>query len=345
MFGYQLIGFTRCAELDADPGPLLMDRIRVVAGNETGISETIEATDALEAAGRRIHELLVDRGFSYKKPENWANLLHERGISQVLDLNEQDRGPRRHDHGYLMIDGWAHCPQTPEHLWKIPRPARFSVEKPTGDDTPESRAERRQLRRDIDEFNKKIEERRQYAFERHAGTRDGRSERFVCPARAGKIVCSGCPMSQFLPEDDGNPLPEVTAEGPLPKACRQETISIGRSVNPKLHQQHYWGSIIWQRSYARRNRVESGFSLLKTHDRGCIKRGWTRQVGRVKTTLLLAIAVAATNLNQLIDWCLKTGYEHEPLAKTDTTDHGFVELDKDGNLADKWAPPRSRVPT
>jgi len=40
--------------------------------------------------------------------------------------------------------------------------------------------------------------------------------------------------------------------------------------------------------------------LLKNDATGNIKRGWTRQIGIIKTTLLLTVAPAASNLRQLL---------------------------------------------
>lgn len=53
-------------------------------------------------------------------------------------------------------------------------------------------------------------------------------------------------------------------------------------------------------SFNRRSRIEASFGLLKNDVTGNIKRGWTRQIGIIKTTLLLTVAPAASNLRQLL---------------------------------------------
>jgi len=48
-----------------------------------------------------------------------------------------------------------------------------------------------------------------------------------------------------------------------------------------------------------------------------VKGGWTHQVGIIKTTLLLAIAVTACNLRQLLTWSRAIGDVTDPLTLMD----------------------------
>jgi hypothetical protein len=231
-----------------------------------------------------------------------------------------------HDHGYVMVDGWAHCPSIPDQLVHIERPAQLSIRPLKKSATREERAEHARRTRERDEFNAAIAERATYRFEPHGKTKNG-SPRFICPARAGKLKCGACPMSQFLP--DGTPEADPDLEQ-LPKACAQETITIPVTVEEKVRQDAYWGSKEWQASYGRRVRVEGGFGLLKSSRSGGVRRGWTHQVGLVKTTLLLGIAVAATNINRLLAWAKRNNDTRDPLTILDVTDHGFVQLTAEG---------------
>lgn len=107
----------------------------------------------------------------------------------------------------------------------------------------------------------------------------------------------------------------------------------------KLSQQDYWGSPEWVRSFSRRPRVEGAFGLLKGARTGGLRRGWTHQVGLVKTSILLAIAVAAKNLSRLIAWSRQTAYERDPIAQMDVAGHGFVEVDEHGAIVGDLPPP------
>ncbi len=349
VFGYQMLGAARASTVDGPTLPLLIERIRLVPGNKKGIPETIAMLDRLAAEGRKPEEILTDRGFSYSEAERWAIPLRERAIRQVLDMHPKDRGGRLHaNDGYLMIDGWPHCPSTPDHLIKITRPSNLSI-----GERPSERGRRRgtyaaalkewkKNKSELEDAKKLLAERAQYQFKRVGVTTAG-NPRFTCPARTGNVVCHGCPLyPRGVPEGTGRP--EVTAPSPAPKACAHSTITIDYTVDAKLRQDDYWLSDEWIKSYSRRSRIEAGFGLLKGTVTGGVQRGWTHQVGLVRTSLLLAIAVAATNLRQLLTGAKDTGDTRDELTQMDVTDYGFAEYDKDGKLLDDEPTPEEDDP-
>jgi hypothetical protein len=330
MFGYQMMAFTRVSAVGGKPEPLLTERIAVVPGNQHGIAQTIATLDRLSTCGAGATEIISDRGFSYSAVEDWADQLRHRGIEQVLDMHQNDHGARVHEkHGYVMINGWAHCPSIPDELIHIRRPAQMSVGVPKKSATPDEIADHKRRQAEVDKFNDLIAQRRVYRFERHGVAKSG-AERYKCPARAGKVVCDGCPLSKLIPAEAQRPTVEPPPGAALPKACSQETIVVRESVEPKLRQREYWGSPEWQASFNRRVRVEGAFGVLKSPKGGNVRRGWTHQVGLVKTTLLLAIAVAATNLQQLTSWARSNGDTRDPLTTVDLASPGFIELEPDG---------------
>lgn len=341
VFGYQMNAFTRIARLDAPEQPHLIERIRLSPANSKGIEETIQVLTTLADQGRAPAEVIADRAYTYSLPEKWAQPLKSLGIDQVIDMHPNDHGARPHaEHGYIMIDGHPHVASIPRHLITIDRPTKFVVSEPGEGAGSEKWSEYERLRAELTRFEELIAERTQYRFEGHGKTAGG-NRRFISPARAWKMRCPGFPPSMEL-ED----VPDcVHAGGEVPKACAQATITVSDNVDRKLRQDDYWGSPTWVRSYNRRSAVEATFGILKSvDDGGGVKRGWTRQVGLVKTSFLLAVYVAAQNLTMLLKWAARNRDERDPLVLIDVTNHGFVELDSDGNLIGHALEP-ARPPT
>ncbi|WP_338749496.1 transposase [Janibacter alittae] len=260
-----------------------------------------------------------------------------------MDIHPNDHGATLHtEHGYLMVDGWPHCPSMPAELKVISRPTRFSVPKPPDSDSkarprPEVLALNAQHQKELDNFSAKIADRRQYRFEKNGKAASG-AQRYVCPARAGKIVCSQCPLSQLHPEAASKP--QMTPpEGKVLSACANETMSLKSEVGLKLRQRLYWGSPEWISEYSQRTRVEGSFGRMKHFSTGGVRRGWIRQMGLVKTGLALVLAVATVNLTQLLLWSQRTGNTSDPLTTMDTTSYGFVELDEHGQPLLENPPP------
>ena len=190
----------------------------------------------------------------------------------------------------------------------------------------------RQLK-EIADFEESIAARKMYAFVRTSLDQDrsktgkGKdAERFSCPAQAGKVLGTNCPLSMADPADLPRGLNPPAGPG-LPDACKQRTISVPMTVIPKLRQRERWGTPPWVASFNRRSRVEASFGLLKNDATGNVKRGWTRQVGIIKTTLLLAVAPAASNLRQLLIWSRATGDVTDPLTLMEVGPVAFQETD------------------
>lgn len=146
--------------------------------------------------------------------------------------------------------------------------------------------------------------------------RNGDGVRYSCPAKVGKLACTACPLSQHLPPEVTRvTAPEVARPDGTTgtrKVCNS-SVTVPLAVLGKHHQKHRWGSREWRRSYDRRIRVEQSFGSLKGHTNGIIRPGWTLQVGTVKTSLLLGVAVAAHNLTTLLNWARKTRWTLDPL--------------------------------
>jgi hypothetical protein len=232
-----------------------------------------------------------------------------------------------------MIAGWPHCPAMPAELEEIRRPVSLTAGTLKKSATASDRMFHNRLVAEIADFHERIAAREMYSFvrtsrgQKRSKTGKGKdAERFSCPAQAGKVACASCPLSMAGPAD----LPRVQnpPAGPgRPDACKQQTVSVPMTVSPKLRQKEKWGSPGWVASFKRRTRVEATFGLLKNSKSGNVKRGWTQQVGIIKTTLLLAVAVTASNLRQLLTWSRATGDVTDPLTLMEVRPSAFEEID------------------
>ena len=106
----------------------------------------------------------------------------------------------------------------------------------------------------------------------------------------------------------------------------------------------YWGSPEWIESYARRTYVEGFFGNMKNSSPENVRRGWCRVVGIVKTSILAACEVAATNV-RLRSWAEGRDFT-DPLCRPDDPDHGFEELTAAASAAvrDRLLPSRAGPP-
>lgn len=345
VFGYQLIGFTRLARPGQDgTAPLLIDRAVVVPANSSMSRPTIAALDRLTQDGTPAEEIVVDRGFSYGTAEKWADRLRARDVEQVLDLHKHDYGVTDHD-GVKMIAGWPHCPSMPAELEDIRRPAQLHIGPLRAGATRAERADHARRTAEIELFHRRIAEREVYAFARHANGRrtstgKGPVERFICPAQAGKVRCGNCPLSMLAPAD----LPTIVdppdaAAGLAPAACTQVSISVPSTVSPKLRQKLRWGSPEWVASYGRRSRVEASFGLLKSVRAGRVRRGWIHLTGIVKTSLMLVVAVMATNIRTMRRWAAGATGTTDPAYKDPLPTARFEETEPDSKDPATGPPP------
>lgn len=328
-FGYELFAFVGVPTVGApaDVLPKLTWRFALRPAGTDVVEPSFTVLDSLIDDGHTVSELLNDRAFSYKTADRWATPLRARGIEQVFDLHPADRGVRDHE-GIRIIDGTPHCPATPDDLVAIERPRNLNPKPLPAKATLEKRLQHRDEVTAVEEFHERIAERETWSFRFVGNGKKAGTTRWECPAQAGKRICTHCPLSQHLPTDT----PKVEAPpaaATKPKCCSQRTVTIPAEALAKTRQKHYWGSPEWITSYARRTHVEGYFGNLKNPDTGNVRRGWTRVVGLVKTSLLTACAIAATNMRLLRAWSARTGDITDPLCAPDPEDHGFEELQPD----------------
>ncbi|MCO5322611.1 MAG: hypothetical protein M9922_14560 [Microthrixaceae bacterium] len=341
-FGYDLYGFVSVPPIgiSGEEHPALIRRIELRPASSSEATTTIPALDALTESGLEVNKVIIDRGFSYKTANTWANQLRDRDIEQVLDMHPAERGRIDH-HGIAMIDGWPHCPAISETLVEITRPKKLSV--PRNDQDRSSAAAVA-----IDEFRAGITARDRYAFRRTSGwttkKRSGeRVERYECPAEAGQMRCPLKAHSMAYPDDVPavlNPPDPATA----PTCCSQRTVELGEDAQGKLRQEHRWGTDTWIKAYGRRTFVEGGFGVLRNPALGGLSRGLFCIIGRIKVTLWLAALVAATNIAALAHWATRTGVDSDDPALAPITDDDWAFEELDPNTTTGTDPPAAATP-
>lgn len=128
----------------------------------------------------------------------------------------------------------------------------------------------------------------------HSQPDDQGFQRLTCPAERNRVRCPLKQASLALPQaTHPTVLAPPAAPGPC---CTQKTIKVAPTVDAGSRQKHPWGSAVWRSSYDRRNVVEGAAGYLKTAGGGDVKRDHIRVMGIVAHSLLMALAVAAMNL-------------------------------------------------
>lgn len=336
-FGYDVYAWVRVQDVGApDPYPHLVERLVVRPASSDEPKSTLPMVRAMHAGPYPIRTLLTDRAWSYKKPKRWAHKIRKLGIEQVVDLHKNDHGVRDFE-GLRIVAGWPHCPAMPDDLVDIRRPVKLVLpDGTTIDDLPETTGDEveSKAKRETRKFITRIQQRRAYATRRVAGPNADGDERHECPADAGQVRCPIKKLSMHLPAD----LPRVTNPPPeegRPAICNQRTVTVPGAVTPKVRQRHYWGSVEWIRSFARRTHVEGAFGNMKNRNTENITRGWIQVTGHARHSLLLAVAAAAYNLRIERKWNSETGLSDDPLLQEDAPFLGWREITPDnlGNAA------------
>ena len=295
--------------------PTLLEALVVLPASTDIVNPCLKLLDRMLGQGIKVQSLLVDRHYSFKAFDRWAQGLRARSIDQVSDLRSDEHGFKDWD-GMRVAAGWAHCPQTPDRLAKIAAPGLNATED------------------EMAGFNKLINERRQYAAQRNSLlTVDGKI-RYTCPARNGTL---GCPLvlgSVATAMEANLPLiADPPAEIGRPSICGQQTVQVQiesreQRIFMKPYQRHYWGSKDWYKSYSRRTYVEGWFGIFKNDTSTGYDRGSHQFRGLPLVSIVIGIAAATTNLQLLQSWHRETtlGGDTHPLLKADLEFNGYKQL-------------------
>ena len=262
-FGYVMDAAIRVAPPGQDTVPMLVERLRISPASTDVVAPSLDMLDSLAATGTTISDICVDRHYSYKKVQRWADELRKRRINQHFTLRSDEQG-FKDVNGMRMAAGWLHCPSTPDRLADIPWPGPGA-----------SRADR-------DRFATRIAQRQHYAMDRHERTNHNGRSRWMCPAMAGKL---GCPLRDGTVEiarQAGLPIISDPPDPATAPACCTNTSGVvaARVEELRKHDQpHYWGSDAWKQAYDRRTYVEGLFGSIKNSDTEGATRGFTKYRG------------------------------------------------------------------
>ena len=214
-FGYALHALVRVTGPN-DMGLPLVEHLAVTASTSDVVDVSLRLVDEINDRYQQnpedpglVTDLLTDRHYNYKTVSRWLDQLRKRNIKQHIDLRKDQHGATDYN-GAKMIDGWPHCPATPERLEIIERPGVFATKE------------------EIEEFHDKIDERQQYAAMRLSQDTKKGCARYRCPAKEGSIGCPhvegtveaavslGQPTIQNPPDLEATPI----------KLCQQGSVTI-----------------------------------------------------------------------------------------------------------------------
>ena len=245
----------------------------------------LDIVDSAIASGHPVRTLLADLGYTMRRPETLHVPLAERGVGLVHDLETNKVGRKGTHLDAILINGVPHCPFTPHVVVdETGEPVVNAKGEPVPLTVPWSSASR-------DEW-KKYWERRDHqdalAF-RPLGKRvPGTSQRYECPARAGRV---SCPF--YTKSTTGIDIQDLIPEGAESLACCGTTFTAPPEMGLAIRQEPVHGSRDWVRSYDRRSGVERYNSAVKYFG---LEKMDLRVLGIAKRTLALCFASMATNL-------------------------------------------------
>lgn len=226
-----------------------------------------------------------DRAYNNATPDEYQLPLAALGYRAVFNYTVDQYGIQDHNQGAIMIEGAWYCPSIPQPLIEASTDlASEVIDKAT--------------------WRRRIDARTPYRLYAKQHPDDGRTQRLMCPAAAGKVVCP-LKKNHAIASTTRPPVvdPEPSPVGP-PKICRQDSITIATAAGAKHAQQLAYGSAEWVRTYfSGRNSIEAFNGYAKDPLYEALEDGRSRRIrGIAATSLLVAFQLAHVNARKIASW-------------------------------------------
>jgi hypothetical protein len=263
------------ANIDAQLPPVAVG----MAVHRPGQDPGGHARQVLEHIVRRGHPtryLAADRAYNNSKPETFQLPVRLLGYEFAFDYRVDQLGYQEgHYRGIPQVDGAWMCCETPDAL--------ISAE-----------LDYRQGR--IDEVTRDalLAARERYVMVRKQRGRNGQPDRFICPARAGRLRC---PRYRTTVISDAPPVVPTGRSNHHAASCTQDSVSIPVEIGAKHAQHAILGPQQWARLYKPlRSWIEGLNGVAKDRAYEGIGDAQRRRVrGLIPQSILIACLIAAMN--------------------------------------------------
>ena len=232
----------------------------------------VPVLEGMNRHDRRIHEVLVDRGYSQLSDTGFHHPVRRAGMELIFQPKGDHQRLQAPFSSYaVVIDGQLFSALMPKHLWtQLPWPPYGASEA------------------EVLTYEQAFNERSRWRFQLHAGPDADGTTRWKCPFHAGFLRSRQLPFT--MRRSRNAPLVEL----PVGTKCCDGIISVSAADLP-FRQKLAPGTTAWRKSYRRRNVVEGVNAMLKGGFVN-VQQKFFRVFRLTKLTFLLAFTIAGYNV-------------------------------------------------